>query len=1179
MFGWFTDSGPPKFNASLLSPFATLSDDCLHAKDIGSSDDDMGGVLFGDRAVPVVDGYAYFEVVVEGVKNDDDDGLTVGVTTQLPSPFYNDDYPGCADDVLNCYCVGFDGRAKVEGCGDLLPVGWNPMNLAMGDRVGFYIAPDGAACVLVNGKRVANVPAMVPIDRPVYLVADLLGNCVGVGLLQEAAPPEEIIREFCREQVQDDALDSLYNSLTSGDQEKIEGAVTTARLVGIDQAVIRSAQRSVRTSTSSGSKSPRNSSGGGRAPAATSAPAAAQAAPAPAPAASAALPVPGTSPKKKKSLVLPNGDNEKGARKSVRSANSRLSTSGHRASSAATKRASAVSHSNGTRKSMNKHREMKTMLSDDDGPNDKAKQATAKGQADADADAQAEADAAAARARAEAEAERAAADARHRAEEEARLSAASAAECAELEAKQREEAKRREEEEAMKTKILKSLEDVVASKDVASLPGLLADARKAGVDAAEIARFDKARIDLEKALAGEELRRQKIKGMDDTLATKDPEKIQESLEAAKGAGVDAAEIDRVQQRLDQIKIEIRHRELVRTMDDAVKSADIGQVKEAISEAECGGVDPAEITRVQQALTKLEADAARRVAEEALTAALGKEDLALLMEAIDKAKQADVSKDTISKGEKRLADVKRKHEQASKRLATAMDAAKKVKPPTFVLMQEILAAAEAAKALNIDTKAAEDLYAALDAELEAARQAAREALQTALANRDGEAIQRCMDECAQVNAKDAIREGLDRIGQILQELLETAKTVDKEARKDMIPGMEALMGILRVHGDPRLRKLHNDLQDLKGALRVFCRVRPLNKREKDLQDTVAVEAPNSFSVSVSKAARASESDQQTFQYDAIFLESNTQADVFSECQSLIQSAFDGYNVTIFTYGQTGAGKTWTLYGIPEQPGISPRSCDFVFQVVETYSSNFEADISASMVELYNSTVRDLLSSEKSPPKLDIKQEKKEDGTMAVKLDATQVSVKNSEDLSRAVAKGFGNRKVASTSMNADSSRSHLMFMIFIKVVDKETSARRSGKITIVDLAGSERLAKSEVKGEAAKEAIEINKSLTALGDVMMAITSGSKMIPYRNHKLTQLMQDSLGGTAKTLMFVNISPARSNADETINALKYASRARCIVRDGGGKKMSSVKDRHDRLRAPSKMETRRSESAPPR
>merc|ERR1719160_1427803 len=131
------------------------------------------------------------------------------------------------------------------------------------------------------------------------------------------------------------------------------------------------------------------------------------------------------------------------------------------------------------------------------------------------------------------------------------------------------------------------------------------------------------------------------------------------------------------------------------------------------------------------------------------------------------------------------------------------------------------------------------------------------------------------------------------------------------------------------------------------------------------------------------------------------------------------------------------------------------------------------------------------------------------------------------------------------MNADSSRSHLLFIIKITSINKETQEQTEGKITIVDLAGSERLAKSGVTGDEAKEAIEINKSLTALGDVMEALTKGHKQIPYRNHKLTQVMQDSLGGSAKTLMFVNCSPAESNQEETRMSLRYASRAKRIAR----------------------------------
>merc|ERR1712113_1217488 len=130
------------------------------------------------------------------------------------------------------------------------------------------------------------------------------------------------------------------------------------------------------------------------------------------------------------------------------------------------------------------------------------------------------------------------------------------------------------------------------------------------------------------------------------------------------------------------------------------------------------------------------------------------------------------------------------------------------------------------------------------------------------------------------------------------------------------------------------------------------------------------------------------------------------------------------------------------------------------------------------------------------------------------------------------------------MNAESARSHLIFCVKTVSINKETKEKLVGKILIVDLAGSERLSKSQVTGDGAKEAIEINKSLTALGDVIEALTKNSKMIPYRNHKLTQLMQDSLGGTAKTLMFVNCSPASNNEDETVMSLKYAQRAKKIT-----------------------------------
>jgi len=158
-------------------------------------------------------------------------------------------------------------------------------------------------------------------------------------------------------------------------------------------------------------------------------------------------------------------------------------------------------------------------------------------------------------------------------------------------------------------------------------------------------------------------------------------------------------------------------------------------------------------------------------------------------------------------------------------------------------------------------------------------------------------------------------------------------------------------------------------------------------------------------------------------------------------------------------------------------------------------------------------------------------------------AIQQQVNDVDDLNVALSTAEKRRHVSSTKMNASSSRSHLLLSVIIEGTTHDSGQVIYGKITLCDLAGSERPKKSEVDGDALKEAIEINKSLSALGDVIEALTKHAKQVPYRNHKLTMLMQDSLGGTAKTLMFVNCSPAASNAEETQISLKWATRARQV------------------------------------
>jgi kinesin family protein C2/C3 len=260
---------------------------------------------------------------------------------------------------------------------------------------------------------------------------------------------------------------------------------------------------------------------------------------------------------------------------------------------------------------------------------------------------------------------------------------------------------------------------------------------------------------------------------------------------------------------------------------------------------------------------------------------------------------------------------------------------------------------------------------------------------------------------------------------------------------------------------------------------------------------------------------------------------------------MQSAFDGFNVTIFAYGQTGAGKTFTMSGGPDQPGLSPLMIDEIYRIVQKDMGRFEHHITTSMVELYRNELIDLLQlSQLAPPAKRASMRVDKEG--AVYFDnVIEEEVEDREALADVFERGTLFRKTASTAMNSESSRSHLIQTIRIRRVNRETGHTTKGKILLVDLAGSERLKKSLVMGDVKKDSIEINKSLTALGDVIEALTQGHPSIPYRNHKLTQVLQDALGRSAKTLMFVHCSPAKSSLEETLATVKYATRAKKIKR----------------------------------
>lgn len=283
---------------------------------------------------------------------------------------------------------------------------------------------------------------------------------------------------------------------------------------------------------------------------------------------------------------------------------------------------------------------------------------------------------------------------------------------------------------------------------------------------------------------------------------------------------------------------------------------------------------------------------------------------------------------------------------------------------------------------------------------------------------------------------------------------------------------------------------------------------------------------------------------------------SQEAVFQETKYLVQSACDGYNVCIFAYGQTGSGKTFTIYGSEGDPGLTPRAVHELFKVIERNHSKLSFSIKLYMLELYQDSLMDLLlpRDDKTPSnRLDIKKDART-GMVSVP-GAIIVEVTSARQLMDEIVRGQKSRHVSSTQMNRESSRSHLIMSILIESTNLQTQSVSHGKLSFVDLAGSERIKKSGSVGEQMKEAAAINKSLSALGDVISALASEQGHIPFRNHKLTMLMSDSLGGNAKTLMFVNVSPTDSNLDESQNSLLYAQRVRTIKNEARRNEDSSV------------------------
>ncbi|XP_019503508.1 PREDICTED: chromosome-associated kinesin KIF4A [Hipposideros armiger] len=291
--------------------------------------------------------------------------------------------------------------------------------------------------------------------------------------------------------------------------------------------------------------------------------------------------------------------------------------------------------------------------------------------------------------------------------------------------------------------------------------------------------------------------------------------------------------------------------------------------------------------------------------------------------------------------------------------------------------------------------------------------------------------------------------------------------------------------------------------------------------------------------------------KSFTYDFVFDPSTEQEEVFNTAVApLIKGVFKGYNATVLAYGQTGSGKTYSMGGAytaeqENEPtvGVIPRVIQLLFKEINK-KSDFEFTLKVSYLEIYNEEILDLLCpSREKASQINIREDPKE-GIKIVGL--TEKAVVVALDTVSCLEQGNNCRTVASTAMNSQSSRSHAIFTISIeqrKKSDKNSSFR--SKLHLVDLAGSERQKKTKAEGDRLKEGININRGLLCLGNVISALGDDKKggFVPYRDSKLTRLLQDSLGGNSHTLMIACVSPADSNLEETLNTLRYADRARKI------------------------------------
>ncbi|OMJ73531.1 hypothetical protein SteCoe_27754 [Stentor coeruleus] len=325
------------------------------------------------------------------------------------------------------------------------------------------------------------------------------------------------------------------------------------------------------------------------------------------------------------------------------------------------------------------------------------------------------------------------------------------------------------------------------------------------------------------------------------------------------------------------------------------------------------------------------------------------------------------------------------------------------------------------------------------------------------------------------------------------------------------------------------------------IKVLCRFRPLNTYERQSSELIKIEFKND---SLTIFPTSEYSNPLTFTFDYIFTSESTQQHVYTQAaKPIIEDVIQGFNGTIFAYGQTASGKTHTMTGHdiydPYTMGIIPRMITTVFDTIESADDNIEFSLKVSYCELYLEKINDLIDIQKKNLKI------RQDKTKGIYIaDLSEHYVSSDFEIYELLKIGTENRQVSCNKMNTRSSRSHTMFSLTITQNNALDLSAKVGRLYLVDLAGSERVVKTNAEGLRLKELKTINKSLNTLGLVINQLTDGkSSHIPYRDSKLTRILQDSLGGNSKTAIFVTCSPALINEQETISTLRFGYRAKSI------------------------------------